>query len=230
MLLKTHKAFAVTTTAIVAIAYFKYTGRYLTGDLVVELASPIPSDRVQDLDYKLSTLRDYLPFVVQYLILILASVMGSEFPDLDHGIKDIKHRGWTHTIYPIIISGLLTYHLAYHHTYFGGIVLDMVLPIIVCGFTIGYFSHLLADDFSLQGINWFNPSKNKKDYDGENKTSKQSNAKNKTNKQPNTKDKKKKYPKKFGIIPRYKVGSGFMGATEYWIIAIILSIYYLVYM
>lgn len=70
---------------------------------------------------------------------ILLYFMATPLPDIDQKLP-IEHRGWTHTIYPIIGLYLLS---------------SVFAPLSWAAF--GYFCHLLMDSPSAMGDCWFNP-------------------------------------------------------------------------
>lgn len=92
------------------------------------------------------------------LLILLALVVGSLFPDIDIATSKLgrynlfaplmKHRGRMHTI---IVLGIIAMPLSLINT-------NMAL-----GFAFGYLLHLIADTFTPMGIMWLYPY-NKKYY------------------------------------------------------------------
>ena len=89
-----------------------------------------------------------------YLVLLVAAVL----PDIDQTGSMInkaftftaiipwffKHRGFFHSIWPLLI---------------GSIGLYFVHPLVSTAFFIGYGSHLVSDSFTKAGVNWLYPCK-----------------------------------------------------------------------
>ena len=160
MIKKTHKVFALATVVGVCLVYNHYTNSHITYDLLPELKHKYDVDTEFDTIMKANEhLRqlalDYFPFYFQVLFLFMGAVMGSEFPDLDHGIEGVVHRGWTHSIWGVLASFGLTYFFS--HNYLSNDVTAVMIPVILLGFSIGYASHLIGDYFSNKGINPFYP-------------------------------------------------------------------------
>lgn len=156
MIKKTHKAFALATVVGACIVYNHYTNSHITYDLLPELKHKYDFDTeynvVSQANQHLRQLSlDYFPFYFQFLFLVMGAIMGSEFPDLDHGIEGVVHRGWTHSIWGVLASFGLTYYFS--HNYLTNDVTAVMIPVILLGFSIGYASHLVGDYFSEKGIN-----------------------------------------------------------------------------
>lgn len=215
MLKRTHKVFALATVVGACVLYNHYTNSHITYDLLPELKHTYDFDTEYDfVDKSVPHLRElalsYFPFYMQFLFLLMGAVMGSEFPDLDHDIKGVVHRGWTHSIWVLAIPWTLTYIFSHH--YFSYDLTTIMLPVILLGFSIGHTSHIIGDYFSEGGINLFYPIFGKP----------------------------KPRKRVLGIIPTYKVGEykdendkirkGFVDSTGYKILLIFIVImipYYL---
>lgn len=91
------------------------------------------------------------------LFLCLVIIIGT-VPDLDHERSKLSqrykttskilrlvfsHRGFMHSIFPPVIFYVLFEYFGYH--------------VIALSFAVGYFSHLLGDALTTEGINFLNP-------------------------------------------------------------------------
>lgn len=93
-----------------------------------------------------------MPLVFYGAIVFVMYLIGSILPDIDHPYSKIgkiihlpvKHRTWTHAIW-IPVCLLIT-----------GIFFRWVFWL-----GLGYFFHLFWDSFSVSGVDWFYPKKNK---------------------------------------------------------------------
>ena len=102
---------------------------------------------------------DFFQFssIAQYIVYFLIIHLAVLLPDCDHPESSINkrvkvtkvltffvsHRGILHSIFPPIIFSILLY---YYANYF-----------IAGAFFIGYFSHLLSDALTVNGINFLYP-------------------------------------------------------------------------
>lgn len=98
----------------------------------------------------------HIGFGLQLIYVIFLSIFGGLAPDLDHpesklGKKvkvlnyGVKHRGFLHSIWAMLLIGLLAYKFlpTYH--------LEAI------AFLTAYFGHLLLDTITPSGISWFYP-------------------------------------------------------------------------
>lgn len=101
--------------------------------------------------------------------ILVGSYFGSDLPDIDHPknrlnvqldkmklgfiTKFLRHRGITHTIWPVLL--LLLCSTIFHTTKTP--LNTVMLANFFFGLAIGYLIHLLADDQSYQGVLWFYP-------------------------------------------------------------------------
>ena len=150
MLGKTHKAFALATTAGAILLYHKVTGHSLPTDLLTSGAdtSLNPLELVATPSNQIST-------TLIMTNILLGSLPGSEFPDLDQKLG-IPHRTWTHTIWMVLLSALATWAAITMLPLPVFIKTGFVTPLLI-GFTIGLLSHLIGDAYSTSGIAWFYP-------------------------------------------------------------------------
>lgn len=103
-------------------------------------------------DHDFSVINDTFTMIFVITVSALLYLFGSLLPDIDHPYSTlgriihipIKHRTWTHAIYPAVIFILL------------GLKWRLVLWL-----GLGYLGHLLADSVSASGVNWLYPMKNK---------------------------------------------------------------------
>ncbi len=92
-------------------------------------------------------LRIFPEFGVLLLSKILFSaglLFGSLFPDFDLRIGFLKHRGILHSVYILFLAVLL------------GIFFNSLFSLFF-GFALGFFSHLIGDMITLEGIRPFYP-------------------------------------------------------------------------
>ena len=100
-----------------------------------------------------------LPLVEHKLVFVLVALIATYIPDIDSrysklGRKKIfrilqwmsKHRGMIHS-YTFLLTII--------------IFLVLFIPVLAFGFFLGYGLHLLADSFTIAGIQPFYPFKNK---------------------------------------------------------------------
>jgi len=92
--------------------------------------------------------------------LFLASFLGSLFPDIDspHSLissflrfnvsKFLRHRGFTHTFFCLICVTVLSLITAN--------CFSISFQYVLC-FSVGYFSHLIADSFTVSGVQLLSP-------------------------------------------------------------------------
>jgi len=98
-----------------------------------------------------------IPFIEDKFIFIVLTIFATYIPDIDArysklGRKTLsrilqfftKHRGGIHSFTFLFIITLL---------------FALFLPIVALGFFVGYGSHLIADSFTLEGIQPFYPMK-----------------------------------------------------------------------
>ena len=130
MIKRTHRAFATTFTSGALVGY-----NLLSKSTPVELPLGVHSPTLQPVS--LLTLG----------IAIVVSWLAAALPDMDNYVPIFKHRGITHTIWVVGLLSLGTYYLAS----------NIYLFSIALGFTLGYFSHLLADAYSIAGVAWLYP-------------------------------------------------------------------------
>lgn len=129
---KTHKAFAAS---------------FATGALILHTKF---APTVGPIDFTNNT-TSITPIVAIVFIAWLTSVL----PDVDMLAKKyniaplmwVKHRGFTHSIWPILWLMFMTYNT----------MNNLYLFLISYGVLLGYLSHLVADAFSVQGVAWFYP-------------------------------------------------------------------------
>lgn len=202
---RTHKAFGVASAAALAISYNSVVGRPITNDLVPELAKKITFKDLTTIDFDLLNSASQFSIILQYVFFLLAAYAASTLPDIDQNIPGIKHRTWTHTIYPVLALSGLTYYFAKHHIT-GYPLQDLWIPIVLAGMTVGYTSHLIGDAFSTSGINWFNPY-GYRDYGNGSRVVKGFRG---------------------PFIPIYTVGQGPIGAKFWMCIAVALTTYLIV--
>lgn len=205
MLGKTHKAFGATAIAITAIGYYHITGHHITQDLVFELNTTPTNETLLHIKPNSSEYVNWFHPLVQYIVLLLAGIIGASAPDIDQSIPGMKHRTWTHTLWAILIFSGLTYYLRYHYLS-NELLIDMSLVIAMFGFTIGYASHLFGDAFSTSGIDWFYPLIGYKTYGSGASVVRGFRG---------------------PFIPIYSVGHGVIGAGFWSGVAFILSLYYI---
>lgn len=110
-----------------------------------------------------------LASLAQFDMVLLGAVgtlFGAGLPDVDTKIKLFKHRGWTHTVYFVVLATAAT-AVGY---FFGGEFVVSQLPpasalpfgishaVVIGIFTgFGVVTHLLGDALTVQGIRPFQP-------------------------------------------------------------------------
>lgn len=138
MIRQTHKAFATTTaTAFLLTTNFYYAKINPTG-----LSTPIG----EQLGNHITT---------GAIAIIIVAWLTSGLPDIDEISKryhipilqNINHRGFTHSIWSLILLVLPLYYTSNN--------IWLFIPLL--GLFIGWFSHLIADAFSNQGVAWLYP-------------------------------------------------------------------------
>jgi len=88
------------------------------------------------------------------LLFFIFVLFGSLLPDVDHPESKLGRK--------VKIIGLIFRHRGIFHSIWAGAFLSAVLWFFVnkscaIGLFIGYFSHLLIDGFTIQGINFLHP-------------------------------------------------------------------------
>lgn len=76
------------------------------------------------------------------LITIAVAGLTATVPDMDKHFKVFKHRGITHSIWPVVLLVFLA--------------IRAENPFMT-GFAIGYISHIIGDSYSVQGVAWLYP-------------------------------------------------------------------------
>jgi inner membrane protein len=120
----------------------------------------------------------YLPFAgilavfelwVLFGIGAAATVIGTGLPDLDTKILFVKHRGWTHTVWFMVVvgvSGVLIAGVAVQWLFESYPLVSDVLParvgpagvgMVAGGLVVGVGSHLLGDLVTREGLCPFHP-------------------------------------------------------------------------
>jgi len=79
---------------------------------------------------------------VATIAIIIGSGVGGTMPDWDIKIPDLKHRGISHTLWPLALLFVLTWFLTQHWY-------------IAAGVSAGYLAHLITDSMTVTGIYWF---------------------------------------------------------------------------
>lgn len=101
------------------------------------------------------------------LPLFVGAHFGAFAPDLDGGdtydseltrllgklnfLQYIPHRTYTHTLWIVALLVLLFYQMPQIGAN------DYLIRNLILGFTVSYALHLILDNFSKQGVNWFFP-------------------------------------------------------------------------
>lgn len=100
---------------------------------------------------------------------IIAAIIGSLIPDIDHprsfisranllflgaskAISQTGHRGITHSITGLLVFSIIVYLIVSHLN---------LNPFVVFAFMLGYTSHLVADSMNPAGVRWLQPFNNK---------------------------------------------------------------------
>jgi inner membrane protein len=95
-------------------------------------------------------------FTINFLVFMLIAIFGSMMPDIDNpssklgkNIKIVgyvfKHRGFFHSLPSLILFTFISYRF-----------LNVIWTF---AFFLGYFSHLILDNMTYQGIYWLYPLK-----------------------------------------------------------------------
>jgi len=100
---------------------------------------------------------------------VWATVIGASFPDLDTRVRFVKHRGWTHTVWFMLVmaiggSILGVFSIQWIFGFFP-LVADIVpqslgiaaAGMFAGGMTLGVGSHLVGDLVTREGIRPFHP-------------------------------------------------------------------------
>lgn len=98
--------------------------------------------------------------LVDYFIYFLFIQLGVLFPDLDHPKAKIHRKIFVSKIIPLVVS-----HRGFFHSLFPPVIISSTLfyflkEFYALPFFVGYFSHLLGDALTVQGIAFFQPFSN----------------------------------------------------------------------
>jgi len=105
-----------------------------------------------------------------FAVALWATAMGSVTPDMDTRTWLLKHRGWTHTIWFVAATFIVTTAGAFAAVTWGlpllsflpqFIIADIGLSAVVVfgsGFAFGTFTHLVGDGITPRGIRPFQPT------------------------------------------------------------------------
>ena len=142
MIRQTHRAFATTYTAGSMVGY----NAIQTTITKPEVISHIPSFISKHMELPIFDIKTIA------IATMVAWVVAS-LPDMDKVLERyhipnliFKHRGITHSIWPIIGFITITYNMTNLYAYAAMI-----------GVTLGWLSHLVADAFSKAGVAWLYP-------------------------------------------------------------------------
>ena len=94
-------------------------------------------------------------FIDNWILFFLFLFFGAGFPDVDHGKSKFGRNLFSRVI------GLFSKHRKIFHSLFFGIILAYLFFNFDrnsgLGFFLGFFSHVMLDSFTRQGINLFYP-------------------------------------------------------------------------
>ncbi len=101
----------------------------------------------------------FLPHVESKIVFGVAALVASFLPDIDCGFSTLGKN------FSVKFLGFLTKHRGFIHSITIGaiisILLAMVIPVAALGFFLGYSLHILADSFTVSGVEPFWPYKKK---------------------------------------------------------------------
>lgn len=114
--------------------------------------------------YILATYKDKeISQSVYFLMFTVVPLFSSTLPDRLDKRFGLEHRGGSHSILCASIFSLLLLLLVMMTKFFIGSEISMPIHTISAGFFIGYFTHILADAFTDNGVKLFWPiNKDKK--------------------------------------------------------------------
>lgn len=120
----------------------------------------------------------YLPVAAVFVVLdywvlfgigLWTALIGSVLPDFDTKLIFVKHRGWTHTVWFILVTaivgvivGVVTLEWLIEYLPIGGsLVAGQVgfatIAVFAGGLALGVTSHILGDTLTREGICLFHP-------------------------------------------------------------------------
>lgn len=211
MLKNTHRAFGATAMGITGLVYEKVTSTPITQVFIPQVdevlqktnGDAVVTSVIMDSFYSLMSHQ-----LTMAVLMLCGALAGAVYPDIDQKVPGMRHRGWTHTIWALmIVLGIIHLVIKYKPLGFDATYI-IILPSLV-GFFIGYVSHLVGDAFSTSGIAWFYPIQRYHDYNGGASVVK---------------------GKRFIFQPIYKVGQrvfGIQGALFWTMVAIVVNIIWL---
>ena len=97
---------------------------YIGGDAIIYFTFVIIGSILPDIDHEGSTINKILPITKWFA-------------------KFFTHRGFFHTLFPVIILFFLVSYFSY--------------PVVAAGLAVGYVAHIVSDGLTLAGVNLLHP-------------------------------------------------------------------------